>query len=88
MGAEGSGPLLSADWSLRNPLLVSAAVRSELVVWDLSRPSDPVAKRLVHEEGVRAVRMVAAEAHGGASDMIVATTGQPGYGIKVSAVCD
>ena len=52
--------------------------RSEIYVWDLSRPPAPVVRRTLHEEGVRAVRFA------GASEAVVATNGQPNYGVKAS----
>ena len=55
-------------------------IRSEVYVWDLSRPPSPVGRRTLHEEGVRAVTVA------GAAEAVVATNGQPNYGVKVSRV--
>jgi len=74
------GPLASADWSLRNSLLVMAAIRSEIYVWDLSRPaSAAIVRKAVHEDGVRHAKF----AIGGGSSTLVASSGQPNYGVKV-----
>lgn len=46
--------------ALRSPspssLLVLAAVRSEILVWDLSRPCTPVLKKTMHEEGIKTAK--------------------------------
>jgi WD40 repeat protein len=71
------GPLSSADWSLKNSLLVLAAIRSDVYVWDMSRHSSPIEKKTVHPDGVGSVKFA------NSSENIFATTGQPGYNVKV-----
>ena len=44
----GSGPLSCADWSLSNSLLVAAAVRSDVTVWDLSKMA-PISKTYLRQ---------------------------------------
>ena len=75
---DGScGPLTAADWSLKNSLLVMAAVRSELFIWDISNPSKPVLRKTLPEDGIRHVKFA------NNSESIIATTGLPNYSIKV-----
>ena len=52
----GGGPLSSADWSLYNNTLISAAVRSDVIVWDLSKMA-PVAKKHTKQEVIKSVKM-------------------------------
>ena len=73
-----SSPLLSADWSLSNSVLVGAAVSADLVYFDLSRPSLPTEKKTVHGEGSRLVRFSRS------GDSLVASVGRPGATLKVS----
>ena len=75
----GSGPLSSADWSLYNNLLVAAAVRSDVIVWDLSKMA-PVAKRHTKQEIIKSVKMSPV------SEAALATAGQPNYSVKVASV--
>lgn len=67
-------PLLSIDWSEANSLHVTAVVSSELVMFDMSSPSQAVMSRTVHSEGARYVA---------STDMLVATGGRPGNCVKV-----
>ena len=67
-------PLLSIDWSEANSLHVTAVVSSELVMFDMSAPSQAVMSRTVHSEGARYVA---------STDMLVATGGRPGNCVKV-----
>ena len=75
----GMGPLSSADWSLKNSLLVAAGIRSDVYVWNMASPSKPVERRsAVHPDGVRSVRFA------NTAETVFATAGsQPGYGVKV-----
>jgi len=72
-----TSPLLSADWSLSNSLLVVAAAFSDLVYFDLSRPSLPTERRTTHSEGGRLVRLARS------TDALVASVGKPGATLKV-----
>jgi len=77
----GLGPLAAADWSVRNSLLVLAAIRSEIIVWDLSRPASPaIVRQGVHEDGARHARFACG---GNQSATVVASAGQPAYAVKV-----
>jgi len=73
----GAAPLLTTDWCLTNSLMLSAAVSTDAVVFDLSRPSVPTDKRSLHSEGCRIVRFSRQ------SDNLLASSGRPGYGLKV-----
>jgi len=73
----GNAPLLSTDWCLSNSLMLSAAVSTEAVVFDLSRPSLPSDRRSSHSEGCRLVRFSRQ------SDNLLASSGRPGYGLRV-----
>ena len=44
----------------------------------MSRPSSPVVKKTLHDEGVRTVRFA-----GTFSESVIATAGRPNYGVKV-----
>lgn len=70
----GLTPLLSLDWSEANSLQVSAVVSSELVMFDMSSPAQPLVSRTVHSDGARYVAM---------ADNLVATAGKPGNCVKV-----
>lgn len=67
-----ASPLLSADWCQANSLLVSAAVFSELVQFDLSRPSLPTGRLSEHAEGCKVARFSRS------TDAYVASVGKPG----------
>lgn len=67
-------PLLNIDWSEANSLHVSAVVSSELVMFDMSAPSQAMMTRTVHSEGARYVA---------STDSLVATAGRPGNCVKV-----
>merc|ERR1712173_14346 len=68
----GIAPLTSTDWCQSNALLLTAAVSSELVMFDLSTPSLPTNRRHVHGEGARYTRC---SRH---SESLVATAGKSG----------
>jgi len=70
----GITPLLSVDWSEANSLHVSAVVSSEMVMFDMSSPSQPLLSRTVHSDGARFVS---------STDSLVATAGKPGNCVKV-----
>nr|ACO10666.1 Nucleoporin Nup37 [Caligus rogercresseyi] len=74
----GVGPLLSADWSLSNSLLISVALRSEWIIYDLSKPSIPMAKKKVHDDGTRVVKFSSC------TDSLLTSSGQPSYALKVT----
>jgi len=74
----GVSPLLGTDWCHSNSLLLAAAVSTELVLFDLSRPSLATMRRAVHSEGTRYVRCSRA------NDSLIATSGRPGNCLKVS----
>ena len=72
------GPLLGADWSLLNSLFVLAASRTDVLVWDVSKPSAPILRKTMHDDNVRSA------AFSRTSEATIATTGQPGYAVKVT----
>jgi len=73
-----SSPLQSVDWSLSNSLLVAAAVFSEIIYFDLSRPSLPTERKSAHPEGTRSLKLSRS------TDSLVATVGKPGATLKVT----
>ncbi|XP_040583264.1 nucleoporin Nup37 [Lepeophtheirus salmonis] len=75
----GVGPLLSANWSLSNSLLISVALRTDWIIYDLSKPSIPMVKKKVHEDGIRIVKFSSC------TDSIIATSGQPNYTVKITS---
>ena len=72
-----SSPLLGADWCLSNSSLVAAAVFSDIVYFDLSKPSLPTERRSIHADGARTVSFSRS------ADSLVATIGKPGATLKV-----
>lgn len=72
-----SAPLLSVDWCRPNPLIVAAVAFSDVVYFDLSRPSLPSERKTVHGEGARIVKFSRS------TDSLVATVGKPGCTLKV-----
>lgn len=72
-----ASPLLGVDWCLPNSLLVAAAVFSEIIYFDLSRPSLPTERRPSHTEGTRLVKFSRS------ADSLVATIGKPGATLRV-----
>lgn len=73
-----SSPLMSADWCLSNSLLLAAAVASDVVYFDLSRPSLPTERRSLHGDGARLVRFSRGQ------DTLAASLGKPAACLKVS----
>ncbi|GFO12359.1 nucleoporin nup37 [Plakobranchus ocellatus] len=73
----GQGPLLSADWSRHNNLLVGAVSGSDWLVFDVSSSSLPIERRPAHAEGARLFRW--SRCH----ESLVATCGRPGRQLKV-----
>jgi nuclear pore complex protein Nup37 len=73
-----SSPLMSADWCLSNSLSLAAAVATDIVYFDLSRPSLPTERRGLHGEGARLVRFSRGQ------DTLVASVGKPTACLKVS----
>ncbi|TRY63874.1 hypothetical protein TCAL_00880 [Tigriopus californicus] len=76
----GLGPLSAADWSIRNPMLVSAAIRSVIYVWNLSQTSQPIFKKSLLEEGVRHLKFSSRQDH------LLASSGQPNYTVSVTNI--
>lgn len=76
----GLGPLSAADWSIRNPMLVSAAIRSVIYVWNLSQTSQPIFKKALLEEGVRHLKFSSRQDH------LLASAGQPNYTVSVTNI--
>jgi len=74
----GSGPLSSADWSLYNNLLIAASVRSDVIVWDLSKMA-PTSKKYTKQEVIKSVKMSPI------CESMIATAGQPNYSVKISS---
>jgi len=77
---SGCVPLMSADWSPSNCLLVAAVAGGELLVWDMSRPSLPIDARPVHVEGGQLLRFSQLSEH------YIATVGQSDLQLKVTHV--
>ena len=75
----GTSPLLSADWSLYNNLLIAASVRSDVIIWDISKMA-PITKKYMRQDNVRSVRMCPT------SESVLATAGQPNYSVKISNI--
>ena len=75
----GLEPLLTADWSFSNSLLIAAAVRSDLVIYDLSKMAI-VSKKKIAQDIVKSVKLAPF------SDFILATAAQPNYCVQVMNV--
>lgn len=73
----GQSPLLSADWSRHNNLLVGAVCGTDWLVFDVSSSSLPIERRQAHAEGARLFRW--SRCH----ESLVATCGRPGQQLKV-----
>jgi len=73
-----ASPLSSVDWCLANSTLVSAAVFSQIVQFDLSKPSLPTDRLAEHTEGCKIVRSSRS------TDAFVASVGKPGCTLKVT----
>ncbi|XP_075236445.1 nuclear pore complex protein Nup37 isoform X2 [Lycorma delicatula] len=73
-------PLLSADWSPANSLLVAALAGGNLVIWNTTRPNFPIEKRPLHTKGCLLRFAQQSEHH-------VAMIGQPGNTLKVVHTC-
>ncbi|XP_041354369.1 nucleoporin Nup37-like [Gigantopelta aegis] len=73
----GQVPLMSADWSRHDSLIVGAAASIDWLVFNTSLSSQPVEKRQAHTDGVRQFRW--SRCH----ESLLATTGRPGRQIKV-----
>jgi len=52
----GTEPLLSADWSLSNSLIIAAVVRSEMTVFDTSKMI-PISKKKLSQDIVKCIRI-------------------------------
>jgi len=75
----GDGPLLSADWSLYNSLLIATSIRSDVIIWDLSKMA-PITKKYLRQDNVKSVKMSPT------SESVLATAGQPNYSVKISNI--
>lgn len=75
----GTGPLLSADWSLYNSLLIATSIRSDVIIWDLSKMA-PIAKKYLRQDNIKSVKMSPS------SESVLATAGQPNYSVKISNI--
>jgi len=73
----GAEPLLTADWSLSNSLLIAAAVRSDLILFDMSKMA-VVSKRKSVQDIVKSVKMAPF------SEYILATSAQPNYSVQIT----
>ncbi|KAK3098313.1 hypothetical protein FSP39_018312 [Pinctada imbricata] len=73
-------PLMGADWCRDDEDMIVAAAGTEWLVFQLSRSSYPVEKRLAHTDGARDVRW--SKSH----PTLIATKGRPGKQIKVFSV--
>jgi len=73
----GQSPLMSADWSPHNNVLVGALCGSEWLVFNMSLSSLPIERRSAHSEGGRHFKW--SRCH----ESLLATTGQPGRQLKV-----
>ncbi|RZF35924.1 hypothetical protein LSTR_LSTR008494 [Laodelphax striatellus] len=69
-------PLLAADWSPANSLLVAAIAGGSLFVWNITRPNVPLDRQILHSKGwlLRCSHQ---------SDQHFATIGQPANTLKV-----
>lgn len=72
-----NGPLTAADWSLKNSLYVMVAIRSELLVWDVSNTSVPVMRKTMQEAGIRYAKFA------NTNESLIAVAGQPNYSLRV-----
>ena len=70
-------PLLTADWSLCNSLLIIAAVRSEIIVFDSSKMT-VVCRKKLPQDIIKQVKFSPF------SDSIIATAAQPTYNVSVA----
>jgi WD40 repeat protein len=75
----GTGPLLSADWSLYNSDLIATSIRSDVIIWDLSKMA-PITKKYLRQDNVKSVKMSPT------SESVLATSGQPNYSVKISNI--
>uniref|UniRef100_A0A0B6ZMA5 Nucleoporin Nup37 n=1 Tax=Arion vulgaris TaxID=1028688 RepID=A0A0B6ZMA5_9EUPU len=73
----GQTPLLSADWSRHNHLLVGAVAGTEWMVFNVSVSSLPIERRQAHSEGACQFRW--SRCH----ESLLATSGRPGRELKV-----
>ncbi|XP_005109199.1 nucleoporin Nup37 [Aplysia californica] len=73
----GQSPLMSADWSRHNNLLVGAVCGSEWLVFNVSVSSLPIERRPAHNEGGKHFRW--SRCH----ESLLATCGRPGRQLKV-----
>ncbi|XP_059487188.1 nucleoporin Nup37 [Neocloeon triangulifer] len=74
---SGTTPLMSAHWAPSNSMFVCALAGGEMIVWDISKPSQPLEVRPVHPQGGRWIKFSSN------SDLVLATIGRPGHQLKV-----
>ena len=72
----GAEPLLSADWSLSNSLLIAAVVRSELTIFDTSKMA-PISKKKLPQDVVKSIRIAPF------SETLFATAAHPNFNVQV-----
>lgn len=75
----GAGPLLSADWSLYNSLLIATSIRSDVMIWDISKMA-PITKKYLRQDNIKSVKMSPS------SESVMATAGQPNYSVNISNI--
>jgi len=73
----GAEPLMTADWSLSNSLLIAAAVRSDLILFDMSKMA-VVSKRKSVQDIVKNIKMAPF------SEYMIATSAQPNYSVQIT----
>jgi len=73
----GHSPLVDADWSLTNELRVAVLAGTDWFIFDTSRSSHPLENKQAHSEGGRSISWSRSHDH------LLATTGQPGFQLKV-----
>lgn len=73
----GTEPLLTADWSISNSLLISAAVRSEIMFFDLSKMA-AVTKKKTSGDIIKSIKLSPF------SDHLVAIASQPDFNVQVA----
>ena len=73
----GNEPLLTADWSLCNSLLIVAAVRSEIILFDASKMT-VVCRKKLPQDIVKSVKFSQF------SDTLIATASLPNYDVSVT----
>lgn len=73
----GAEPLLTADWSISNSLLISAAVRSDLILFDQSKMAT-VSKKKTNGDIIKSLKLAPF------CDFLLASSSQPNYNVQVT----